>query len=63
MPNAASPIGASRSAISTIRTDRSRRRSRARPAAIQKAKAVGAKSERERDYIDALTVMYVDATS
>ena len=30
-------------------------------AAIQKAKAVGAKSERERDYIDALTVMYVDA--
>jgi len=30
-------------------------------AAIQKAKAVGAKSERERDYIDALAVMYVDA--
>ena len=29
-------------------------------AAIQKAKAVGAKSERERDYIDALTLMYVD---
>ena len=30
-------------------------------AAIQKAKAVGARSERERDYIDALSVMYVDA--
>ncbi|HKS65283.1 MAG TPA: hypothetical protein VJT13_26505 [Xanthobacteraceae bacterium] len=30
-------------------------------AAIQKAKAIGAKSERERDYIDALAVMYVDA--
>src|SRR5579872_6682547 len=29
-------------------------------AAIQKAKETGAKSERERDYIDALTVMYVD---
>ena len=29
-------------------------------AAIEKAKAVGAKSERERDYIDALAVMYVD---
>src|SRR5665213_153998 len=30
-------------------------------AAIQKAKAVGAKTERERDYIDALTFMYADA--
>jgi hypothetical protein len=29
-------------------------------AAIDKAKAVGAKTERERDYIDALAVMYVD---
>jgi tetratricopeptide (TPR) repeat protein len=29
-------------------------------AAIEKAKAIGAKTERERDYIDALTVMYVD---
>src|SRR5215217_5766340 len=29
-------------------------------AAIQKAKAMGAKTERERDYIDALLVMYVD---
>src|SRR5271169_6110384 len=29
-------------------------------AAIEKAKAIGAKSERERDYIDALSVMYVD---
>lgn len=29
-------------------------------AAIQKAKAVGAKTERERDYIDALMLMYVD---
>ena len=29
-------------------------------AAIEKAKAIGAKSERERDYIDALAVMYVD---
>jgi len=29
-------------------------------AAIQKAKEVGAKTERERDYIDALAVMYVD---
>jgi tetratricopeptide (TPR) repeat protein len=29
-------------------------------AAIQKAKAVGAKTERERDYIDALAIMYVD---
>jgi tetratricopeptide (TPR) repeat protein len=29
-------------------------------AAIEKAKAIGAKSERERDYIDALTTMYVD---
>jgi predicted Zn-dependent protease len=30
-------------------------------AAIQKAKAIGAKSARERDYIDALAVMYHDA--
>ncbi len=30
-------------------------------AAIQKAKAIGAKTERERDYIDALTFMYADA--
>jgi predicted Zn-dependent protease len=30
-------------------------------AAIEKAKAVGAKSQRERDFIDALAVMYVDA--
>jgi tetratricopeptide (TPR) repeat protein len=30
-------------------------------AAIEKAKTVGAKSERERDYIDALAVMYVDS--
>ena len=30
-------------------------------AAIQKAKAVGAKTERERGYIDALTFMYADA--
>src|SRR6185436_2354901 len=29
-------------------------------AAIQKAKAIGAKTERERDYIDALTFMYAD---
>jgi predicted Zn-dependent protease len=29
-------------------------------AAIQKAKTVGAKTERERDYIDALTLMYAD---
>jgi Tfp pilus assembly protein PilF len=29
-------------------------------AAIQKAKATGAKTQRERDYIDALAVMYVD---
>ena len=29
-------------------------------AAIQKAKAVGAKTQRERDYIDALAVMYAD---
>jgi len=29
-------------------------------AAIQSAKATGAKSQRERDYIDALAVMYVD---
>jgi tetratricopeptide (TPR) repeat protein len=29
-------------------------------AAIQKAKAMGAKTERERDYIDALMVMYAD---
>jgi predicted Zn-dependent protease len=29
-------------------------------AAIQKAKGIGAKTERERDYIDALAVMYVD---
>ena len=29
-------------------------------AAIQKAKAIGAKTERERDYIDALTLMYAD---
>ncbi len=29
-------------------------------AAIEKGKAVGAKSERERDYIDALAVLYVD---
>ena len=28
--------------------------------AIQKAKAVGAKTGRERDYIDALTLMYAD---
>src|SRR3954463_13320459 len=30
-------------------------------AAIQKAKAMNAKTERERDYIDALMVMYADA--
>ncbi|MGB8589083.1 MAG: hypothetical protein WCD87_26035, partial [Pseudolabrys sp.] len=29
-------------------------------AAIQKAKAMGAKTERERDYIDALMLMYAD---
>lgn len=29
-------------------------------AAIQKAKAAGAKTQRERDYIDALTLMYAD---
>src|SRR5678816_2448262 len=29
-------------------------------AAIQKAKAMNAQTERERDYIDALAVMYVD---
>jgi tetratricopeptide (TPR) repeat protein len=29
-------------------------------AAIEKAKAVGAKTQRERDYVDALSVMYVD---
>ena len=29
-------------------------------AAIEKAKAVGARTERERDYIDAISVMYVD---
>ena len=29
-------------------------------AAIQKAKSVGAKTQRERDYIDALALMYVD---
>jgi tetratricopeptide (TPR) repeat protein len=29
-------------------------------AAIQKAKAIGAKTQRERDYIDALAIMYVD---
>jgi hypothetical protein len=29
-------------------------------AAIEKARTVGAKTERERDYIDALAVMYVD---
>jgi hypothetical protein len=29
-------------------------------AATEKAKAIGAESERERDYIDALSVMYVD---
>src|SRR6266852_2834817 len=29
-------------------------------AAIQKAKEVGAKTQRERDYIDALAVMYID---
>ena len=29
-------------------------------AAIQKAKAVGGKTQRERDYIDALTVLYTD---
>jgi hypothetical protein len=29
-------------------------------AAIEKGKSIGAKSERERDYIDALSVMYVD---
>jgi hypothetical protein len=32
-------------------------------AAIQKAKEVGAKNERERDYIDALTNMYLDYKS
>src|SRR5882762_7342131 len=29
-------------------------------AAIEKAEAVGAKTQRERDYVDALSVMYVD---
>ena len=32
-------------------------------AAIEKAKAVGAKSERERDYINALAVLYTDYES
>ena len=55
------PTGAWRSDYSTIRTTR-----RLRPtcplglAAIQAAKATGAKSQRERDYIDALAVMYID---
>ncbi len=30
-------------------------------AAIEKAKAIGAKTQRERDYIDALALMYVDS--
>ena len=61
IPNAAWPIGASRSRCSTIRMARRRRRTcRSGLAAIQKAKAVGAKTQRERDYIDALAVMYVD---
>ena len=60
-PNAAWRIGASRCRFSTIRTPRSRAPNLAPGlAAIQKAKAVGAKTERERDYIDALTLMYVD---
>src|SRR5882757_10335836 len=29
-------------------------------AAIEKAKAIGAKTQRERDYVDALSVMYLD---
>src|SRR6201984_1997800 len=29
-------------------------------AAIEKAKAIGAKTERERDYVNAIAVMYVD---
>ena len=29
-------------------------------AALQQGKALGAKTQRERDYIDALSVMYVD---
>src|ERR1700728_3092407 len=28
--------------------------------AIEKAKAIGAKTQRERDYVDALAIMYVD---
>ena len=55
------PIGAWHSGCSTIRTTRP-------PApnlplglaAIQAAKATGAKTQRERDYIDALAIMYVD---
>ena len=56
---AASPIGGSRSAYGTTRTTR-----RLRPtlhlalAAIEKGQAVGAKSARERDYINALAVLY-----
>ena len=34
--------------------------SSARPGGLQKAKAVGAKTQRERDYIDALAVFYTD---
>ena len=58
--NAAWRIGASRCRCSTTRTPPSRGQSAPGLAAIQKAKEVGAKTERERDYIDALTLMYAD---
>ena len=55
------PIGAWHSDCSTIRTARYPRPTcRSGLAAIQAAKATGAKTQRERDYIDALAVMYVD---
>ena len=44
----------------TTRTTHPAAQPRARPCAITKAKEVGAKTERERDYIDALMVMYAD---
>ena len=59
--NAASPIGASRSACCGIRMSRRRRRISPRaPPRSPRPRASARRPQRERDYIDALAVMYAD---
>ena len=55
------PIGGSRSACSSIRTFRRQRKiSRSALPRWRRDKALGAKTQRERDYIDALLAFYTD---